>query len=116
MADSKRRKKISAKAIMVDLKEGRSDRELMEKYGLSFQGLQELFAKLIEARLATPTYFEKRSLVQPTRRPEVEEARTCPYCGFKNAVENNRCGQCGQDINEWLDTVELTKILTGGFE
>ena len=42
MSDKKPVKKISAKAIMTDLKVGMSDTELMEKYNISFQGLQDL--------------------------------------------------------------------------
>jgi NADH pyrophosphatase NudC (nudix superfamily) len=116
MPDSKHTKKISAKAIMLDLKDGLSDSELAEKYGLTFQGLQDLFSKLIAAKLATPTYFEKRALSQAAERAESEKTRVCPYCGTQNQKQAQRCSNCNQDISEWLDTVELTKILTGGFE
>jgi len=116
VSDKKITKKISAKAIMNDLKAGSSDSELMHKYGISFQGLQDLFSKLIEAKLATKAYFEKRALTQASLRPNEETGRTCPYCGFSSGNQFTRCPRCGQDVTEWLDTVELTKILTGSFE
>jgi len=116
VSDKKITKKISAKAIMNDLKAGSSDSELMHKYGISFQGLQDLFSKLIEAKLATKAYFDKRALTQASLRPNGEKGRTCPYCGFSSGNQFTRCPRCGQDVTEWLDTVELTKILTGSFE
>lgn len=116
MSDTKTTKKISAKAIMADLNAGLSDSALMQKYGISFQGLQDLFSKLVEAKLATKTYFEKRALGQAGNRPKEDKLRTCPYCGFSSRNEFKQCPRCGQDITEWLDTMELTKILTGSFE
>jgi len=101
---------------MIDLKDGLSDYELTEKYGLSPQGLQEIFAKLIKAKLATVTYFEKRALSQPVKRVEAEKTRKCTHCGYQNQIENQRCDRCGQEIEQWLDTVTLTKILTGSLE
>ena len=116
MSDKKSVKKISAKAIMGDLKDGLSDSDLMHKYGISFQGLQDLFSKLVEANLATRAYFEKRTVNQAMLRPKEDKARTCPYCGFSSDQQFTTCPRCGQDVTEWLDTVELTKILTGSFE
>ncbi len=108
-------KKISAKSIMLDLKEGMSDSELTKKYGISFQGLQDLFQKLIAAGLATQAYFDKRSLKQLGDRKE-EAPKTCPYCGYASNQESKECPRCKQDVTEWLDTIELTKILTGSFD
>lgn len=116
MSDKKTTKKISAKAIMSDLNAGLSDSELMHKYGISFQGLQDLFSKLVEAKLATQAYFQKRAMAQATLRAKEDRGRTCPYCGFSSGQEFTKCPRCGQDVTEWLDTVELTKILTGSFE
>lgn len=97
---------------MADLKAEMSDGQLMEKYGLSFQGLQDLFAKLIEAKLATETYFQKRALKQPSRAVEKQSGSTCPYCGYEAEESFKHCPRCKQDVSEWLDTVELTKILS----
>jgi hypothetical protein len=108
-------KKISAKAIMEDLKNGMSDSDLIQKYDISFQALQDIFNKLVDAKLATRAYFDKRSLKQiGGRKPESK--RTCPYCGFASQDDIKECPRCKHDVSEWLDTTELTKILTGSFE
>ena len=116
MSDQKTPKKINAKAIMTDLKGGMTDSELMSKYGLSFQGLQDLFAKLIQAGLATQAYFAKRAMAAVGAPQKQEESHTCPYCGFSADEKFTHCPRCKQDTTEFLDTVELTKILTGSFE
>ncbi|MGB6067068.1 MAG: hypothetical protein WBG50_19855 [Desulfomonilaceae bacterium] len=116
VSDKKTTKKISAKAIMTDLKAGMSDTELMEKYEISFQGLQDLFGKLIDAKLATRAYFDKRAGKQVGLLNKKDTTRTCPYCGYSSADPFKRCPRCHNDADEWLDTVELTKILTGSFE
>lgn len=105
-------KKISAKAITEDLRVGLTDSELMKKYGLSFQALQDLFAKLTEAKIATPEYFNKRALKQAQVRAQPTKARVCPYCGYPSKEPFVQCPRCDQDSSEWLDTVELTKILS----
>ena len=109
-------KKISAKAIMIDLKAGMSDAELMAKYKISFQGLQDLFSKLIEAKLATRAYFDNRARRQVGMLKKSEGSRTCSYCGYTSLENFSTCPRCHSDVSDWLDTMELTKILTGSFE
>lgn len=116
MPQKKNAKKINAKAIMTDLKAGLSDADLMDKYGLSFEGLQALFSKLVQAKLATQAYFDKRAMSQVGGPPKQDDETTCPYCGFSANQKFDRCPRCNQDTSEWLDTVELTKILTGSFD
>ena len=116
MSDQKTPKKINAKAIMTDLKGGMTDSDLMSKYGLSFQGLQDLFAKLVQAGLATQAYFAKRAMANVGNPQKQEESHTCPYCGFSADEKFTHCPRCKQDTTEFLDTVELTKILTGSFD
>ncbi len=116
VSDQKPVKKISAKAIMTDLKAGMSDTELMEKYKISFQGLQDLFGKLVEAKLATRAYFGNRARKQVGVMQKKETSRTCSYCGYSSAEHFTACPRCHNDVSDWLDTMELTKILTGSFE
>ncbi len=116
MSDKKSARKISAKAIMIDLKAGMSDTELMEKYNISFQGLQDLFGKLVNAKLATRAYFDNRASKQVGLMNNQETSRTCPYCGYTSDEHFANCPRCHNDVSDWLDTVELTKILTGSFE
>jgi rubrerythrin len=110
------KKKISAKAIMIDLKAGLTDKELMDKYDLSFQGIQDVFTQLMKANLATQAYFDKRAVQQADSKPSKKKDHICPYCGYSASEEFGKCPSCGQDTSEWLDTVELTKILEGGFK
>jgi hypothetical protein len=116
VSDKKPAKKISAKAIMIDLKAGMSDTELMEKYKISFQGLQDLFGKLVDAKLATRAYFDNRGRQQAGLMKNQETSRTCPYCGYCSDEQFTKCPRCHNDVSDWLDTMELTKILTGSFE
>ena len=115
MAEDKAVKKISAKAIMVDLRGGSSDTELMKKYDISYNALQDIFSKLIEAGLATQAYFHKRALKQSPVLPSENSTRTCPHCGFSAATPFSKCPRCEQEVSDWLNTVELTNILTGTF-
>ncbi len=115
MAEEKSVRKISAKGIMADLRAGSSDAELMKKYDISYSALQDIFSKLIEAGLATQAYFNKRALKQsPVMAPE-NSTRTCPHCGFSSANPFTKCPRCEQEVSDWLNTVELTNILTGSF-
>jgi lipopolysaccharide biosynthesis regulator YciM len=109
-------KKISAKAILADLKSGMTDAELTAKYSVTVKALHDLFGKLIDAGLATQAYFAKRAMDQAAIPKKRETTKTCPYCGFTSHDPFVQCPQCKQDTTEWLDTVELTKILTGSFE
>ncbi len=111
MADTKP-KKISAKAVLADLKAGVTDQELMEKYKLSFQGLQDLFSKLMAAKLVTKTYFDNRAMKLAAVRADTAKKSSCPYCGYEATQPFTRCPRCKQDTTEWLDTVELTKMLS----
>jgi len=108
-------KKISAKAIMVDLKAGLSDLQLMEKYAISYGALQDLFSKLVGAGLATQAYFNKRALKQSNVLSPDRSAQTCPHCGYSAAKSFSKCPRCEQKVSDWLNTVELTSILGGSF-
>ncbi len=113
------RKKVSAKSILADLKAGLTDAQLMQKYHISFQALQELFEKMVKANLATKSYFEKRAVSQSQTAADAKQASgatTCPYCGYSSDSSFKKCPNCGEDATEWLDTAELTDILTGSFE
>jgi predicted Zn-ribbon and HTH transcriptional regulator len=107
-------RKISAKAVLTDLKEGLSDAQLMERYGLSFQGLQDLFSKLIGAKLVTQQYLDNRAkkFAGAMGAKPVAKKTTCSFCGYQQAEKFARCPRCDHEVTEWLDTVELTKIFS----
>jgi hypothetical protein len=115
VAEEKGVKKISAKGIMADLRAGSSDTELMKKYDISYTALQDIFSKLMEAGLATQAYFNKRALKQTPILPSDNATRTCPQCGYSTATPFTTCPRCEQEVSDWLNTVELTNILTGSF-
>ena len=115
MAEEKAVKKISAKGIMADLRAGLSDTELMKKYDVSYIALQDIFSKLMKAGLATEAYFNKRALKQSPALQAENSTRTCPHCGFSSATPFTQCPRCEQEVSDWLNTVELTNILTGPF-
>lgn len=54
------KKKLSAKAVLQDIKVGMSHEGLMTKYGLSPAGLQKLFDKMVEAGLLAQTEVDSR--------------------------------------------------------
>ncbi|GEM_PF-1767978 len=53
--------RISAKAVVGDLKRGLSDSDLMARYGVSERGLQSLFQKLLNAGLVDKPTLESRN-------------------------------------------------------
>jgi hypothetical protein len=101
---------------MTDLKAGSSDSDLMERYGISFGALQDIYSKLIEAGLATQAYFNKRALRDMGVRQKEETVRTCPHCGFSSKDTFTTCPRCEMEVSDWLNTSELTDILTGSFK
>lgn len=112
MTEPKAPKKISARDIVIDLKDGMTDAKLMEKYDISLESLHDVFAKLVDAKLATKAYFNKRSVKQAEARVMENETNTCPFCGYTSEMKFGMCPECNREPSEWLDTVELTKILS----
>ena len=55
------KKKIKATDIIVDIREGLTDKELMTKYNLSSKGLQSALSKLIKLQVIDPDEIESRS-------------------------------------------------------
>ena len=56
------KRKIKAKEIVNDIREGMSDSQLMEKHSLSSKGLQSVFRKLVDAKAITPREVFNRAL------------------------------------------------------
>jgi|WetSurMetagenome_2_1015567.scaffolds.fasta_scaffold383259_1 hypothetical protein len=51
-------KHIQAKEIVADIRNGLSDSDIMQKYGLTETGLQKLFRSLLDKKWLTPAEFE----------------------------------------------------------
>ena len=62
---------ISTKQVLEDIERNLSNQDLMDKYGLSFQGLASLFKKLLNKGLITRRYLEERS-AQENRPIEID--------------------------------------------
>ncbi len=56
------KQKISAKQVLNDISAGMSNSELMEKYGVSSEGLESIFKKLTDAGLLNEASLEQRTL------------------------------------------------------
>ena len=67
------KQKVSAKAVIADLRSGISDADLMHKYGLTSKGLESLFEKLVEKKVLTAAEIADRrsapSQSVPAERP-----------------------------------------------
>ena len=55
------KRKIKAKEIVNDIRDGMSDSQLMEKHRLSLKGLQSVFRKLVEAKAISPRELFNRA-------------------------------------------------------
>lgn len=55
------KKGLSAKEVLVDIRSGFSDQDLMEKYGISTNGLQSLLEKLVAAGILKQSELEARA-------------------------------------------------------
>ena len=55
------KKQISAKEVLQDIRNGLADEDLLNKYGLSLDGLQSLFKKMMDARILTQNMLDERN-------------------------------------------------------
>lgn len=54
------RRKISAKEVVEDIRNGMTQTDLMKKYALSFEGLFSLLNKMVDAGLLTQSEVDDR--------------------------------------------------------
>jgi hypothetical protein len=71
------KKIIQARDIVMDIRSGMTDTELMEKYGLSAKGLDSAFQKLVKGRVMTVAeiYGQARSGEDTV---VIDDVRSCP--------------------------------------
>jgi hypothetical protein len=73
------KRKVSAREIISDLKAGKTNEELMDKYGLSGKGLTSIFRKLINAgAVSEPRLRDRMPVVDDT--VDLERLRREPRC------------------------------------
>jgi type IV secretory pathway TrbF-like protein len=71
---SRPKRKINARQILADIKNGMSDDTIMTKYGLSARQLQSVFRQIIQAGLATALELSSRlSITKSQVREAFEE-------------------------------------------
>lgn len=93
------KQKLSAKAVVADIREGMDDRDLMMKYSLSAKGLESAFKKLIAAGALTDAELRART---PLAQQTVEVVWTCPKCKTAQPREFDECPQCGVIVAKFL--------------
>ncbi len=90
------KKKITSGEMLTDVKDGFTDAELMQKYGLSASALQSCFNKMVAAGLISKNELD-------TRVPEMERTvelglNICPACGHMHDKDFKKCERCGLEM------------------
>lgn len=98
--------KISAKELIADIRAGMDDPALMNKYGLSAQGLQSAFKKVIEAKALKQSELDNRV---PLAERTVDIVWKCPACGKPQTIVFDECPECGLVISKF-DKVKETRL------
>ncbi len=102
-----KKRKITAREILADVKAGFDDSELMGKYNLSAQGLQSCFDKMIHAKLITKHELDARV---PDQERTVELGLfVCPACGNISSQEITECSRCGYQLPDSVRKEMLQK-------
>ncbi|AFM24492.1 hypothetical protein [Desulfomonile tiedjei] len=100
------KRKIRAKDMVHDIREGLSDSQLIEKYGLTSRGLQYIFRKLVQTGLMTDLEFFERSKLTESEvfrafSDHSSEVIKCPNCGQALSEQGDECIFC--------QTIDVTK-------
>ncbi|AFM27890.1 ATP synthase subunit I [Desulfomonile tiedjei] len=86
------KRKITAREVLADIRVGKNDSSLMQKYSLSAQGLQSVFQKLLRAGLITQQELNDRN---PVSEQTVDIGLfICPACGNIQGKEFVTCPRC----------------------
>lgn len=100
------KRKISAKAIVTDLRQGMSDADIMTKYNLQELQFKKLLSKLLDARLITDMELYERTSLSDT-------AVTAAYVDTLNAIgelDRDALPPAPRDTAEPQGHVEVTEI------
>jgi|GEM_PF-1766695 len=102
------KQKISAKDLIADIRAGMDDPSLMKKYGLSAQGLQTAFRKLVEANVLKQAELDKRL---PLEQRTADLAWECPACGMPQVHAFDQCPKCGTVVSKIKEVAPKHDIL-----
>lgn len=83
-------RKISAAALVADIRAGMDDAALMRKYAVSEPKLKSFFSLFIEKDFLTKEELDGRGTVT-----EIKAAWTCPSCGKPQFNKHDECPECG---------------------
>ena len=72
------KRKIKAKEMVNDIREGMSDSQLMDKHKLSSKGLQSIFSKLVDAKAIRPRELFNRTQSAGDDTADVTSIRLVP--------------------------------------
>jgi hypothetical protein len=97
------KQKISAKDLVSDIRAGINDSALMKKYGVSAQGLQSLFIKLVEAKILNQQELDNRTHF---REKAINVVWKCPACGKPQTRQFDECPECGVILSKLTQIVE----------
>lgn len=115
MPDSEKRR-ISAKQILADIRNGMDDALLKHKYGLSDKALDSVYRKLVDAGALGEADIKSRSGRATTDGRSSEELSgvtqwQCPSCRAPQASEMEECPVCGILVAKFLARQESDKSL-----
>jgi len=105
VTESKKRK-ISAREILADIRSGMDDSQLKRRYGLSDAALASVCRKLVQAGVLTEAEILNRSrseadVAESYGRPKTTEWQ-CPACNAVSSVEAPECPACGVVVSKFL--------------
>lgn len=103
------KKTISAKAILVDLRAGLSDRELLKKYQLSEMSLQKVFRKLTELGVLTEAELGSRKAYESNGLSSARETRSLQD---ESPPDNNEIGTKVENVAEQIDPPKAERSIT----
>lgn len=88
------KQKINAKELISDIRAGMDDPCIMQKYGLSSQGLQSTFTKLLNKGLIQQSQLDART-------PQTKKIEGRPAINAKELAKDIRSGMSYKDIVHW---------------
>jgi hypothetical protein len=87
------KKTIDAKEILADIRTGMDNSTLIQKYGLSENGLQNLFKKLLNAGALKPKQAKEARISSNPGKTD-EHVWKCSQCGEPQAKSFDECCEC----------------------
>ncbi|WP_041286100.1 hypothetical protein [Desulfomonile tiedjei] len=98
------KRRISASKIVADIRSGMSEMELMQKYGLSENGLKKTLGKLVDSGHLRENEIPRRPSreTSPVPEPEKKVQFRCPSCDAEWTEDVDECPFCGVVIKKFL--------------